>query len=866
MRLARSSFFVLFLLLVQVFSSSAQGGAGSVSGKLTDAKNAPISYATVTLLRMDSSVVNGDMTQDDGTFSIAQIPNGSFRLRIEAMGYTTMFVSVELTAAASKKNLGTIKLSASEQSLNEVSVVGEKPIMELKVDKKVFNVEKNTTTAGGSATDVLQNVPAVSVDADGTVSLRGKSGVTILIDGKPATMLGTDVTSALQSLPAGSIESVEVITNPSAKYDAQGTSGIINIVTKKDGRFGMNGTVTVGAGTRDKYNGSLGLNARKGKWNVFLNSSARLNNTFNNVTTSRVDKVATDTPAAIHSYHTYEHVPRQFYGYFNTLGASFDPNKYNSFTLVQNVNIMQFGFKDMSDYSIYANPTESGTPTYSQYRYSSFAGSPTSLSTSLDYKHKFKKKDEELSMNATYAATLFKRTQDYFTDDRISTVEQHAPGTGTNDNLTIFADYVDPLFTKNGKLGLGFKTQIFWFTSDATPQKSINGGSYFSDSTLLAVFDYNQQIHALYTNWSDQLGKFSYQVGLRVEDAVYNGHGKTPRDTSVENSFLSLFPSAFISYQLKNQQSVYLNYSRRTNRPGFMQLLPFIDLSNPSTVNTGNPALIPEFINNFELSYSKADNRGDNFILSAYYAYTQNLIERVNRKVTQQQAESYNVLLSSRFTQPVNIASGTTYGLEGTGHVQIIPIWDATVNLNFFQNELVIGNRDTLVAQNLANRSGFTWFGKVNSNLKLPKNFSLQMNANYESPKVVAQGSLKESYWIDLALKKTLWKNKATIVVNCSDVFKTRVFVTYYDQNDNMQTINRVKETRIGNITFTYRFGKQGNANATPGGGKRKGGGEEKPKAPPKPTDEDRAKNMKESDEGDQGGGQGGPGGGKKGQ
>jgi len=204
---------------------------GSVSGKLIDANNNPVSYATVTLLRADSSVVNGDLSKDNGSFNIAPTGVGNFRLRIESIGLTTKFINVQITADAPDKKMGNVKVAESDNALKEVSIVGEKPIMELKVDKKVFNVEKNTTTAGGSATDVLQNVPSVSVDADGNVSLRGKSDVTILIDGKPSTMLGTDVASALQSLPAGSIESVEVITNPSAKYDAQGTSGIINIIT-----------------------------------------------------------------------------------------------------------------------------------------------------------------------------------------------------------------------------------------------------------------------------------------------------------------------------------------------------------------------------------------------------------------------------------------------------------------------------------------------------------------------------------------------------------------------------------------------------------------------------------------------------------
>ena len=834
---------------------------GSIKGKLVDAQNSPVSYATVTLLRPDSSVASGDLSKDDGSFNISNTGIGKFRMRIESIGVATKFISVEVTADAPDKNLGNVKLTATENTLNTVSVIGEKPIMEMKVDKKVFNVEKNTTAAGGSATDVLQNVPSVSVDADGNVSLRGNSDVTILIDGKPSTLLGTDVASALQSLPAGSIESVEVITNPSARYDAQGTGGIINIITKKDGRFGMNGNITLGAGTNDKYNGNLGLNARKGKWNVFLNSSVRLNSTYNNVTTDRTDKIATDSPAAVHSYHTYEHVPRHFDGYFNTIGATFDPDKYNSITLTENINIMQFGFKDASTYNVYGNPNETGTSVFQQQRNSSFSGDPTSLSTALDYKKKFKKKDEELSIDGTYAATTFKRKQDYTTTSDTGISVQHAPGVGTNNTLNVWADYTDPLFTENGKLGLGFKSQFYWFNSSSNPVISFDNGPFQPDYTLSSDYSYTQQIHAAYVNWNDQVGKFGYQVGVRLEDAVYNGSGETDSghklvNYTLNNSFLSLFPSAFVSYQLANQQSIYLNYSRRTNRPGFMQLLPFVDLSNPGTVNTGNPGLIPEFINNIQFSYSKNDKKGNNFIFSAYYSYTQNLIEKITRQLTAAQVLQYDVPSSNLFSQPVNIASGTTYGLEGTGHVQIIPIWDATFNVNFFENQLIIGNGDTTLTKYLSNNSGFTWFGKINTNIKLPKNFSFQVNANYESPKVITQGTLKETYWVDVALKKNFLKNKATLILNCSDVFKTHVFVTNYDLTSYSETINRVKETRVGNIQFTYRFGKQDLGKNGPKHGK--------PDDKLKPEEEDRDKNLKQGDDSDQGGG-GPPGGGGKG-
>ena len=280
------------------------------------------------------------------------------RLRIEAIGLKVINVPVQITAASPNKDLGNIQVTTTQNTLKEVDVVGERPLMEMSVDKKVFNVEKNITTAGGSATDVLANVPSVSVDVDGNVSLRNNSNVTILIDGKPSTLLGSDQASALQSLPASSIESVEVITNPSAKYDAQGNTGIINIVTKKSNLLGFNGNITLGAGTRDKYNGSLGLSLKKGSWNVFLNSSFRLNNNYNNTTTDIYGKGAAvgDTTSS----HSFEHNQRHFDGSFNTIGASYDINKRNSITLTENVNIMDFGGTGNSTYDIYNATNETG--------------------------------------------------------------------------------------------------------------------------------------------------------------------------------------------------------------------------------------------------------------------------------------------------------------------------------------------------------------------------------------------------------------------------------------------------------------------------------------------------------------------------
>ena len=847
-------------------SAGTSAGPGSISGKLSDSKNQPLAYATVTLMRKDSSVVNGDLSKDDGSFSISGAPVGDYTLRIESIGIMTKFYNISITNDKPDVNLGKIKISASETTLKEVSIVGEKPVMELKVDKKVFNVEKNTTTAGGSASDVLGNVPSVSVDADGNVSLRGNSNVTILIDGKPSTLLGSDVASALATLPAASIESVEVITNPSAKYDAQGPTGIINIVTKKDGRLGINGNISLGAGTGDKYNGNFGLNVRKGKWSVFLNSSARLNNTWNNVTTDRYNNVA-DTSGHTQSFHTYEHVPRKHVGVFNSIGASYDPNKYNSFTFTQNVNVMQFGFTDNSDYNVYDNRNETGDAIMHQERYTDFKVNLLSFSSAFDYKHKFKKKDEELNTDFTYSTTGVNRTQNYTTTNfdgssPLPTIYQYSPATGTNSTTNAWADYTDPLFTKNGKLGLGVKAQYNWFNSNNTPTVDSNGAVNKVDSTLLADYNYTQQVYAAYVNWNDQIGKFSYQAGLRAEDAIYSGYGNVPTHATFSNSFFNLFPSAFVSYQLPHDQSIYLNYTRRTNRPGFMQLLPFLDLSNPGTINTGNPALIPEFINNVEFSYNKTDSKGNNIIFSVYYAYTENLTQKITRTLTPDEVIKYGVPASDLFSQPVNIASGTTYGFEGIGHLQLLPIWDLTANVNVFENQLVIGHASPIDTQ-LSNNSGITWFGKLNTNLKLPKQFSLQINGNYESPKVIAQGHLEQTYWVDVALRKNLFKNKATIVLNCSDIFNTHTNVTDYNLPYYNEKINRVRETRILNLNITYRFGKSDLGKGGPGGKRGKSMDDKKPA---QPTDNDREKNLKDGDDnGDQGGGAP-QGGGQKGQ
>ncbi len=826
--------FLLTLLVGFTLAVQAQN-ATKVLGRLTDKQKKPVSFATVTLMRPDSSVVGGFLTEEDGKFSIDAPGYGSYLLRASGIGINTKTLGgIVVTAEQPEKNLGDISVSVTAQALQEVEITGEKAMMEMNVDKKVFNVEKNITTVGGSASDVLQNIPSVSVDVDGGVSLRGKSGALILIDGKPATLLGGDEASALQSLPAASVQSVEVITNPSSKYDAQGMTGIINIVTKKDKKFGLNGSVSAGAGTRDKYNGSLNLNLKNKTWNIFLNSSFRQNRNYNRTTNERTNYYDNA------SFYSYEDNIRSFGGFFNSLGAEYTIDERNSLTLTQNINRMSWGGNGYSLYNVYSSPESQVS---AQRRSSYNLGGPLSSSSAMDYKHKFKKEKQEITTNATFAKTWVTREQEYETNLydgvgnlRSGPVYQNAPGSGSNTSLNAQTDFTTPFLSAKGKLEAGLKTQLFWFESSNNPTIDSGYGKQV-DYILLNNYDYLQQTHAAYTSFSDQKGKWSYQGGLRLEYALYEGTAYSLNGT-YSNEFLNLFPSAFVSYAMKHEQSMYLNYSRRVNRPRFMQLMPYVDLSNPQDTNMGNPDLIPEFIDNVEMSYSKQFKQGHNLIVSVYYQYMQNMIER------------YRLFYpdGTSFTQPQNLTAGTTYGLEMTGKAQITKIWDATLSFNFFQNEILGTNIDPLL-----NNSGFSWFGKANTNIKLPAGFSVQLNGNYEAPKIAGQGRLEEVYWVDVALRKNLLKNKATLVLNVSDIFNTRKYTTLYEYPQYVQSTYRDRETRIGNINFTYRFGRSESSGPKMPGGNSRRGKQQAPANSDKKQDKDRQNLKSEDGGGDQG-------------
>lgn len=784
----------IFSILCFLYSLHVAAQTASVTGTVVSSRGEAFPDAYVTLFnRSDDKLVKGTTTDEQGAFTLEDLPYGLYRLKVSSLGFRDKTIDTVLLDATTKMlSLGKIVLSLSENALKEVSVVKERNMLEMSIDKKTFNVDKNITAAGGTALDVLQNIPSVTADAAGNVSLRGKSSVTILIDGKPATLLAGDVASALQSMPSASIESIEVITNPSAKYDAQGSTGIINIITKVNRNQGINGSATLGISTRNKYNGGINLNMRKGKWNYALNTNFRISDNYQRTTTNRKN-FGNDSGS-----YTYADYQRQFNGWFNSLTVGYTLDTQNTLSLTQNINVMRFGTDGIQEFRLFSAPGK----TYSiQERDEIFKGGPNSASTNLNWKHKFKKPKQELTTELTFSFARSNNRQelqsDLFDGEKhllYGTVLQAIPSTNRNRNFNGQADFTTPFLGKEGKLEAGAKSQNFWFNTSNDPTVTLPGAAPVGDALLKNQYEYEQHNHAGYASYSNKYHKWSYQAGLRLEYAGYSGVAGNVTTTSYSNSFLNLFPSAYLAYQLSTAQQLYLNYSRRTDRPFFLRMLPYLNVANALDTTSGNPDLKPEFIDNFECSYNLQLPKGNTLMASLYYQQTNNLIQNFTRTYAD----------GTSFTLPVNINSASTYGAEVTAKTQITKAWDATISGNFFQNKINGGNIDASL-----NNEGFSWFSKLNTNYKLSGHFSFQLMGNYESAKPEAQGRRGEVYWVDLALKTNFLKNnKASIVINVSDIFNTRKYTTVYNLPLYSQDIYRDRETRIGTITFTYKFGK----------------------------------------------------------
>lgn len=854
MKTYTSTVIFLFLLFL-TFNVSAQfpgGGArpggqnmnvGHFYGKVIDsATNKPVAAASIQLIqnKMDTAtkkrkdvVVSGMLTTKRGEFSLENLPvMAAYKLVITAIGYKTLELkpAFVLNMAGAKpgdmssmlsavdKDLGNIKMQADALQLEGVTVTSDKALLTMSIDRKIFNVEKNLASVGGTAVDVMKNVPSLNVDIDGNVTLRNASPQ-IFVDGRPTTM-------TLEQIPADAIATVEIITNPSAKFDASGGgAGILNIVLKKNRKAGYNGNIRAGIDSRARPQLGGDINIKQQKINFFAGAQLGLRKSISTVTTDRTD-FYNKSIAVLRQENGP--IGKGFFG-FARMGLDYLIDNRNTLSVSGNFVKGQFRNNDLININ-----RDTVYPTYSISDFGNRGSNSLfnfrNYGSTLSFKHNFAKANKEVTADVNYNYSKNNNTNQISTqyffpnaNPKTPIINQSSRGGGTTKFFTAQMDYANPI-TSTTKIEGGARIAIRDFSSiNENFLRDPSTGKDIPLTLLNNSYQFTDRVLAAYSTFSQQVKKFSYQLGLRIESSRYDGTLlNTTQKFSNEFPF-SLFPSAFATYKLNEKQDLQVNYSRKINRPNFFQLIPFIDFTDSLNLSKGNPNLVPEFTNLLELSYQNQIATGHNLLSTIYFKNTNDLIARYQfpEKNPNAPAKPDTVL----FTSYANASQSYTYGLELTARNKLSKWWDLTSNLNLFNVTLKAGNLPGGV-----NSDQLSWFFKINNSFKLPKNYSIQLSGDYQAKTLVqpgggggggrgmmfgggnlpsAQGYIKPFYGVDIAIRKDFLKNKtASLTLQMSDVFRTRINGSYNQSVYFIQETDRRRDPQVLRLNFNWRFGK----------------------------------------------------------
>ncbi len=824
--------------------AGAGGGMQNIGhfyGRILDGKtNKGVEAASVQLVqtKMDNvtkkpkdTVLSGMLTRGNGDFSLEGLPLfGQFRLKITAIGYKTIeqkvafelkFGQGDMTQAmnAVDKDLGNFKLEQDAQVMDAVTVTGSKPLVEMGIDRKIFNVEKNITSAGGTAVDVMRNVPSLNVDIDGNVTLRN-AAPQIFVDGRPTTL-------TLDQIPADAIQSIEMITNPSAKFDASGgQAGILNIVLKKNRKAGYNGSIRAGIDSRARINAGGDLNVRQGKLNVFANA---MYNQRKSKGWGYTDQLNTVTDPSILTHQDNDQVNRGSFA-FGRFGLDYFMDNRNTLSISQ--SIVRGTFKNDNRENYFRDTA--GNFFETQYRNSLGEFEFRNYGTQLSFKHLFAKAGKEWTADVNYNlskndnnSNIYSR---YFSDANQNNPKtneslQQSMGEGKNTFIVAQTDFTNPI-TETMKWEAGLRAQIR--KSESLQNIALNGvmNPEFSNN-----FDYTDYVYAGYATFSQKIkDKWSYQLGLRAESSNYDG--KQVGKGEYSNSFpISLFPSVFITRSFESKQDIQINYSRRVNRPNFFQLMPNFDISNQLSYSTGNPNLKPDFTHSLELSYQKTYGQKNNtFLATLFGKYTTDLISRY------QYWQKFNNTDSSFVSSWINASNAYAAGVELVFRNNWTKWWDMNFSTNVYYSKI----EGSTLTQQLTNERT-SWSAKINNTFKFGKGWSIQLSGDYISKSALpvstssggagggggrggggggggfmmatpssVQGYINANYGADLGLRKEflIKKNTATISVNWNDIFRTRRYFAFSESNGFAQTDWRRRDPQVVRVNFSYRFGK----------------------------------------------------------
>jgi len=793
--------FVVLLLTTSLLKAQTTAANGStITGKLVDATtNKPLDFATVSLLRKPGNQpVKGLQTDIDGNFKLDRLTEGTYQLRITFVSYLTYTKdSIVFTATPKNLALGVIKMRQAKGLLKEVVVTGQRSQVQLTTDKKIFSVEQSLVSQGGSATDLLGSVPSVQVDVEGNVNLRGSNNVRVLINGKPSALTGGNMADILQSIPASSIETIEVITNPSSKYDAEGQSGLINIVLKKNARLGFNGSASISAGNQSSVSGSLNLNYQTSKFNLYTNYSYRKarrrgQNGSDRQNFSPSNNIFFQNQAGDQTFEFKSHNLRS--------GVDYNINEKTTLSLSNNINVRDINrFQNALTQQSDANRTL--LRSNRQNNVSVYDGS--NVDYNLDFSKKFKKPQQELTANIGYS-TGSTDNQDslrtnYFTQSAL-TGNRNSFQNNNNEsrqrNLNLQLDYVLPL-SKNNRIEMGYRSTFNTNDNVYRVDTALNGqlNNFVFVDTLSRDFDYKEQVHAVYGTYQQQFGKIGLQFGLRAEDAhIRTETATTGTVLNFKQNYFRIYPSVYLSDKITDNQTIQISYTRRVSRPRDRQISPFLDRSNRQNYQQGNPALQPEDTHAFELSYINY-YKALTLTSSLYYRLTNNDIQRV-----QSRYNNTDTITLTRF-ENINLASNAGYEL--VAKLTTSTKLDLTGNINAFYRYIQAD-----VAKNIRESSGFSFNGNLTVNYKPVKKLGIQLRSEYEGQQVTAQGVDKPVFTMDAGLRYDI-TSALSLSGNSRDLFNTNKDRSVFTDaaNTYRQTTFQRRSFRTILFTLAYRFG-----------------------------------------------------------
>ena len=811
---------------------------GHFYGRIIDSvNNKPLESISVQLIqnKMDTAtkkrkdiVVAGMLTDRKGEFSLENLSiMATYKLVITGIGYKSIERKISFALKmggdmsqmmnAVDKDLGNIKIETDTKQLAEVNVTGNRPLLQMGIDRKIFNVDKSLTSVGGTAVDVMKNVPSVNVDIDGNVTLRN-APPQIFVDGRPSTL-------SLDQIPADAIQSVEIITNPSAKFDASGGgSGILNIVLKKARKAGYSGNLRANVDSRARFGFGGDFNAKQGKINLFANTMFSQQKSISIAQTIRSNFLSTTKTE--HVTQNNSPLNEGYFGFFRA-GVDFFADIRNTFTLAGVIVKGKFNSEDQL-YTLrdtnFISPERGITNTIGNFSFSNYG-------STLSYKHNFAKAGKEITADANYNShvnnsTGINQTQNYFSNNNPKGPKQQIQSTGKGDFsfFTVQTDFVNPI-TDKMKFEMGARGSIRNFSSiNNNLYLDPFSGNYISINGLSNNYKFKDEVYAAYTTFSQSIKKISYQLGARIESSKYSGT-LIDKGLTFSNKYpFSFFPSVFLTDKINDKQSLQLNYSRKINRPNFFQLIPYIDFSDSLNLSKGNPNLVPEFTNLVEFSYQADLNKGNSILATVYYKNTNDLITRYQYKDKNPNPVKNDSVI---FNSYANASSSYAYGLELTGKIKAASFWDITANANLYNSQINGNNIQTDL-----NNQQLSWFGKINNSFKLPKNYSIQFTANYQSKTILpassgggvrggggmmfgggqlstANGFIKPNYGFDIAFRKDFLKNNAaSLTLSISDIFRTRVYETHSESIYFIQDNSRRRDPQIARLNFNWRFGK----------------------------------------------------------